>query len=58
MEELQANKGQPKVYHNTSGENNDGNAIHLMQASEAFGPEMEIDAVWVTIGDIKLTQAN
>ena len=46
------------VYHNTNGENNDGNAIHLMQASEAFGPEMEIDAVWVTIRNIKLTQAD
>ena len=43
---------QPRAHHNTDGENKDGTTTDLMQASEAFGPEMEVDAVWVTIRDI------
>ena len=49
---------QPLAHHNTGGESNNGTTINLMQALEAFGPEMESDAVWVTIRDIKLTEAD
>jgi len=49
---------QPMIHHNTDCENNNGTTIDLKQASEAFGPEMEIDTVWVTIRTIKLAQAD